>query len=117
MGFVRVWWPPVVLGLVIAFLGIGVVEVAGLPAGHAEIAANEPARPKPDLTGVAPAAIEQYEDAVEAEPPPRARTEPVVRAAPSPASAARRTPKPTSKPTPKPEPRSTPKASPRPPPV
>jgi poly(beta-D-mannuronate) lyase len=111
MGFVRVWWPPVVLGLVIAFLGIGVVEVAGLPAGRAEIAANEPPWPQPDSTSVAPAAIEQYEDAVEAEPPPRARTEPVVRDAPSPTPAERRTPKPT----PNPEPRSTPKPAPRPP--
>ena len=46
MGYVRVWWPPVVLGLVIAFLGIGVVEVAGLPAGSESVVPPEQTRPQ-----------------------------------------------------------------------
>jgi hypothetical protein len=91
MRFVRVWSPSVVVGLVVAFLGIGVVEVAGA-AGGASVAARVPASggtsradlargTVPPPTSVAPAAIERDED-VAAETPGPVDVKPRVTTAP-----------------------------------
>jgi poly(beta-D-mannuronate) lyase len=96
MRFVRVWSPPVVVGFVVAFLGIGVAEVAGTPAGGTPVAAPGPDRNVPPRTSVAPAAIERDDVAkVAAEP----GVEPHVTTAPRQAD----THEPSSSPTPKPK--------------
>lgn len=117
MGFVRAWWPPVVVGLVIAFLGIGVAEVAGRPAGGTPVGASSSARPQSSLASVAPAAIERLDDAAptESRPSPTARAPhatPTARSTPAPKPepmpAPKPEPSPVSKPTPKPAPAPTP---------
>lgn len=121
MGFVRAWWPPVVLGLVAAFLGIGVVEVAGMRSGGADVAASEPARPQAGPTRVAPAAIEKYEESADSEPAPPERVEPAARTTRSPKPAASDTPSPKPAapriPKPRPTPTRTAKAHPQPAPI
>jgi poly(beta-D-mannuronate) lyase len=127
MGFVRAWWPPVVMGLVVAFLAVGVVEVAGLPAGSGPVSA--PARPVTPPSSVTPAAIERDDDIVPATAaptvPPRVaeprltqsrrpkeaedphEDEP-ARPTPKATPAATLTPVPTPRPTPTPTPTPTP---------
>ncbi len=104
MGFVRPWWQSVVVGVLVAFLGISVAEVAVVPAGSAPVAAGESARPVPRVTSVAPAAIER-DDVADTAPT-------VVVATPQPEHAS--TPV---RPTPKVSATATPKAKPGPVPV
>jgi len=112
MGFVRGWWPSVVVGLVVALLGIGVAGVAGMPAGSAPEPARALAGPVSRPTSVAPAAIE-LEDDIPAPVSTQIRPSPSL--SPSP------TPKPKLKPKPKPKPKASqrprPKESPQPTPV
>ena len=124
MGFVRAWWPPVVVGLVIALLGIGVVEVAGIPAGGTPVAASASARPQSRPASVTPAAIERLDDAAPAEsrpsPTARARAKPTARSSRSetpsatPTARTKPAPKPGPSPVPTPAPRVVPKPAPRP---
>jgi len=126
MGFVRVWWPSVVVGLVVAFLGIGVAEVAGMPAGSAPGAERASVEPVSRPASVAPAAIERVDDVAPASPasPTALVTSPPVRASmpvrpspsPKPRTRPRRVPAPRISPiavaTPRPKPTPAPVPSP-----
>jgi len=118
MGFVRAWWTSVVVGVVVALLGIGGAEVAGMPAGSDPLPARTSAGAGPGHTVVEPAAIESDDEVTGPAPAPaftpevtsrprpekapRAKSEP-VRARPAP-TRRRHTPilraMPTSVPTP-----------------